>query len=94
VTRYDGEPEAELGAALGVVDRATSLGAAGGGSCDSLNCENFALLASSFRARAAAWSKVNPVVLEPGSVLRGDGVAGATSALPELEVNVWPAPEL
>ena len=85
MTRYDGEPAEE---------RVASLGAEGGGSCDSLNCVNFALLASSFRARAAAWSKANPVVLETGSALRGDGVAGATSASPELEVNVRLAPEL
>jgi len=55
---------------------------------------NFLLLDSSFRARAAAWSKVNPVVLEAVSALREDGFAGTVSALPELEVNSWPAPEL
>jgi hypothetical protein len=59
-----------------------------------LNCVNFALLDSSFRARAAVWSKVNPVVLEAVSALREDGVAGPGSALSELEVNLWPAPEL
>ena len=85
MTRYDGEPAEE---------RVASLGAAAGGSCDSLNCVNFALLASSFRARAAAWSKVKPEELEAGSALRGDGVGRATSALPEAEVNVCPAPEL
>jgi hypothetical protein len=79
---------------LGAVDRATSLGAVTGGSCDSLNCVNFVLLTSSFRARAAAWSKVNWLTLESGLAVRGDGMAMATSSFPELEANVWLAPEL
>ena len=74
--------------------RPTSLGAIGTGTCDSLNCVNLVLLASSFRARAAAWSKVKRGPLESGSALRGDGVAIATSPLPGVEENVWPAPEL
>jgi hypothetical protein len=83
-----------IGGALGAVDRATSLGAAGGGSWESLNWVNFDRLASSLRARAAAWSKVKLGELGAGSAVRGDGVALATSSLPELEVKKWPAPEL
>jgi F0F1-type ATP synthase assembly protein I len=79
---------------LGVAGRAASLDAIGGGSCDSLNWVNFFWLASSFRARAAAWSKENRVALESGSVLREDCVATTPSSLLGVEANVWPAPEL
>jgi hypothetical protein len=81
-------------ASLGVVDRAASLGAADGGSCDSLNCVNFVLLASSFRACAAAVSNVSGVPLESDLALRTDWGSRMPLSLPELEAKVWPAPEL
>jgi hypothetical protein len=59
-----------------------------------LNCANFALLASSFRACAAALSKVSRVPPESVPALRSDCVALAMLSLSEVEAKVWPAPEL
>ena len=93
-TRYVGASEVERGASPGTADRGASLGVAGAASCDSLNCVNFALLASCFRACAAAVSKVNRVPLGSGPVLRVGCVVLTPLSLPEVEEKVWPAPEL
>ena len=77
-----------------MVDRTVSLGVADGGSCAALNWVNFVWLASTFRAWAAAVSKVRPGLPEAGVALRADGVSWTPMPLLELEVKVWPAPEL
>jgi hypothetical protein len=60
----------------------------GGGSCGSLNCVNFSLLASSFLARAAVVSNVTRGALESG-LSRGTGLAAeAVLSLRELDANV------
>jgi len=84
----------ERGDPLGAVDHGASLGVADGGSCDSLDRVNLTLLASSFRACAAAVSKVNRSSLETGLALSADWVAVAPLSLPKVEAKVWPAPEL
>jgi hypothetical protein len=76
------------------VGRGVSLGLADGGSCESLNRANFTLLASSFRACAAAVSKADRSSLETGLAFTADWVAVAPLSLPEVEKKVWPAPEL
>jgi hypothetical protein len=59
-----------------------------------LNCVNFAWLASSFRARAAAVSNARPGPLEAGLALCAGWGSRTLLSLPVLEVKVWPAPEL
>lgn len=71
----------------GAVERGSAT--ATGGTCDSLNRVNSCLLASSFRARAAAVSKVRVEVEGAGSVFCGRGVGGIVL---ELEAKVWPEP--
>ncbi len=86
--------EAAAGAGLGAVGRRTSVGAVEAGGRGALNCVNLALLVSSFRARAAGWSKVKLGPLESGLAFREEGKTIATSSFPAVEENVWPEPAL
>ena len=59
-----------------------------------MNCVNFALLASCFRACAAAVSKAMGGLLESERGLWAGWVSRALRPLLELEEKVWPAPEV
>ena len=60
--------------------------------CESLKRVKSALLASSFRARAAAVSKLKLEAPESGLALGAGSGAAAELFLPGLEVNVWAVP--
>jgi hypothetical protein len=76
------------------VEREISLGAFGRGSCESLKRVKSCLLASSFLARAAAVSKVKLEGFETGAGFLAGAATAVALSVPELELKVWPAPEV